>query len=143
MQVREDFEERVVRYEVLDKSTRGESYLLDSQVAPCLHVTASTSHENLPHCGSGVQRALEACLRRNLQVRKTSSQKQGDANLHVCGQALWGIRLPLTVNGASGLSLCVNAFARCAHLQLPARSRGGVYSIGGVIRCRSGSGHGC
>jgi hypothetical protein len=84
VQVRAGLEERVVRYELMGESTRGEGYLLDSQVAPCLHVTARTSHENIPHCGSGVQRALEACLRRNLQAQKLSSPKQKDATLDVC-----------------------------------------------------------
>jgi len=52
-------------------------------------------------------------------------------------------RLPLTaVDGAAGLSLWVDAFACCAHLQLPARVGGLVQSIGGAIRGRGGSGHG-
>jgi hypothetical protein len=72
VRVRDDFEERVVRYEVTDESTRGESYLLDSEVALCLHVTARTSHENIPHDGSCVQRALEACLRRYSHARGCS-----------------------------------------------------------------------
>ena len=43
---------------------------------------------------------------------------------------------------ATELSLCVYAFGRSAHLQLPGGRGGGVQSIGRGIRSGSGSGHG-
>lgn len=53
------------------------------------------------------------------------------------------VSLPLTaVDRASGLALCVNAFARRAHLQLSARGGGRLQSIGRSGRRRGGSGHG-
>jgi hypothetical protein len=81
--VRKDLEERVVRCEVIDESTQGERYLLDSAVAPCLHVTARTSHEYFPHYGRRVQQALEACLRRSSHVQSMPSEKR------VFGVPMW------------------------------------------------------
>lgn len=63
----------------------------------------------------------------------------------MCGyQCMWEkASLPLTaVYRASGLALCVNAFASRAHLQLSASGGGRAQSIGRAIGGRGGSGHG-
>jgi hypothetical protein len=60
MQVRELLEEGAVRGEVIDESRRGRSHLLDSQVAPCSHVTESARHTRISRIAVGVCSAQRA-----------------------------------------------------------------------------------
>lgn len=62
-------EDRAGRGEAIGQKTGREGRLVDSAVAPWLHVTADKSHEDIPACGSGVGRRSRAWA--DMQLRSS------------------------------------------------------------------------